>query len=174
MTNAKKIASIVKLSISIILTLLYIYYLYIDIIFFVEYGDYFFDVLLTLVQITIFVITAYFAFLSVKAQSNVNERYSNNTYLLLAFSIISMIVLFIYNYGYDSSIFYLYYAHFIIIGISIYELIDNNKSTAVQSPRSSTAPQNLNKLIEYKELLDIGAITQEEYDKMKKEILSNK
>jgi len=59
----------------------------------------------------------------------------------------------------------------IMIAISIFDLIqakDNNDTVQVQSSQKNS----LDNLIKYKELLDMGAITEEEFNKMKKQILN--
>ncbi|UZT82107.1 PH domain-containing protein [Caproicibacterium sp. BJN0003] len=49
---------------------------------------------------------------------------------------------------------------------------DNNKPAAPESPRiESPAPSAADELLKYKGLLDAGAITQEEYDAKKKQLL---
>jgi len=61
----------------------------------------------------------------------------------------------------------------LIVGISVFEMIVSKKENSTSNTIPSTTPSpDLNKLVEYKELLDMGAITQKEYEEKKKQILN--
>jgi len=62
----------------------------------------------------------------------------------------------------------------LIVGISIFEMIaaKKDKSKKMDNPTFESTAPDLSKLVEFKELLDMGAITQEEYDEKKKQLLN--
>ena len=60
-----------------------------------------------------------------------------------------------------------------ILSLSIIEFINRDtKEQEITSSTSSTG-RTLDNLVKYKELLDMGAITQEEFDEKKKQLLNN-
>lgn len=84
---------------------------------------------------------------------------------------------FMIKYGQLSAMLGLIIVAIVIVLISIFEILSCNSQSAASSPapRTSVTPptNNIEKLKEYKQLLDNGVITQAEYDEMKKSILTS-
>lgn len=96
------------------------------------------------------------------------------------FSIISFACLFfimVLSDNINARLFLLFCCNLFIVFVCVYEYftILNPKEpfAFIQKQNSAKPASDYTKLMECKELLDIGAITQEEFEKMKKDILSN-
>lgn len=56
--------------------------------------------------------------------------------------------------------------------LSLLQLICNNQQQSTPSPQEATPVSDADEILKYKNLLDMGAITQEEYDAKKRQILN--
>lgn len=164
MDNTRKILSIIKFIPSAIIALIFVCASFIALF----VAPYF------LLIAVIFIVNLLAAAADLKAALNNTVVATKSIVVSLVISGITTLFFLVASVGSGEGVFILFaLMQFVIAAISVYELIDNNKGLPTSPTTSSPAVSpDLNKLIEYKELLDLGAITQEEYEEKKKQILN--
>lgn len=164
MNNTRKILSIVKFVPSVIIALIFTCASFIAL----SVAPYF------LFIAVIFIVNLLAAAADLKAALNNTVVSTKNIVVSLVISGITTLLFLVASVASGEGGFILFaLMQFVIAAISVYELIDNNKGFPTSTTTSGpTVSPDLNKLIEYKELLDLGAITQEEYEEKKKQILN--